>query len=243
MFYIIGIGLNPNQITLEALEAIKNCNDIYIDNYTNIFSCGQLEQLEKTISKKITKLNRTQLEQEMLFLKEGSCLLVIGNAFSATTHYVLIKEAFKKNLQVKTIAGISIFNYKACSGLSEYKFGKTTSVVYPLKNYKPTSFYDAILENLKINAHTLCLLDIKVDEQKYMSVKEACVLLEEIDSEKKLNNLICVALFGMSGNTEKIITFDFKDYDKINIETFPQTLIICGKLNEIEMRAIDEYRT
>jgi len=242
MFYIIGVGLNTKQLTIEAIEAIKACSNVYIDNYTNIFSSGELEELEKIISKKIIKLNRTELEQEMKFLENESCLLVIGNPFSATTHYTILEEAQKRNIKTKIISGISIFNYRGNSGLFEYKFGKTTSVVYPLDNYKPTSFYDYIIDNLKIGAHTLCLLDIKVDENRFMSVLEACQILEEIDTSKSLENLSCVAMCGISGINEKVITFDFKNYKNLKIDTYPQSLIICGKLNDFEKRAIDEYR-
>ncbi len=242
MFYIIGVGLNTKQLTIEAIEAIKACSSVYIDNYTNIFSGGELEELEKIISKKIIKLNRTELEQEMKFLENNSCLLVIGNPFSATTHYTILKEAQEKGIKTRIISGISIFNYRGNSGLFEYKFGKTTSIVYPLDNYKPTSFYDCIIDNLKIGAHTLCLLDIKVDENRFMSVLEACQILEEIDTSKSLENLSCVAMCGISGINEKVITFDFKNYKNLKIDIYPQSLIICGKLNDFEKRAIDEYR-
>jgi diphthamide biosynthesis methyltransferase len=103
VFYIIGIGLTPKQITQEAKNAIDSCNNIYIDNYTNIFSQGKIEELEKIISKKITQLQRKELEQSLEYLKDDSCLLVIGNAFSATTHYTLIEEAKNKNIKIKMI--------------------------------------------------------------------------------------------------------------------------------------------
>jgi len=244
MFYIIGIGLTTRQLTLEAIEAIKKCENIYVDNYTNKFSCGELKEIEKTIQKKITVLNRKELEQSLNFLKDNNCLLVIGNPFSATTHYALIEEAKEKKINVKTIAGISIFNYRGCCGLFEYKFGKTTSIVYALENYKPTSFYDVIIENQKIGAHTLCLLDIKIDENKLMTIAEACEILKKIDDEKEkaLAESVCVAICGAGGENEKIICFDFKDLKKMCLESFPQSLIICGKLNDFEKRAVDEYR-
>lgn len=244
MFYIIGVGLNTKQLTLEALTVIKECTEIYIDNYTNIFSVGNIAELEEIIGKEIVSLNRTELEQEKRFLKDGSCLLVIGNPFSATTHYTLIEEANKKNIKTKIISGISIFNYRGISGLFEYKFGKTTSIVYPEGNYKPISFYDNIIDNLKINAHTLCLLDIKTTQNRFMSVSEACQILEEIDNEKdkQLTVAVCVALCGIAGNNQEIITFDFKDYKNIKSKSFPQTLIICAKLNDFERDGINEYR-
>lgn len=238
MFYIIGIGLNTRQLTFEAMDALKDCNDIYIDNYTNIFSKGLLEDLEKTISKKIIKLNRSSLESDLCFLKDNSCLLVIGNPFSATTHFTLIEEARKRNLEVKIIPGISIFNYRGNTGLFEYKFGKTTTIVYPLKNYAPTSFYDIILENLKIGAHSFCLLDIDVLNNKIMNVKDACEILEKIDTKKTLEKKICIALIAAASKEEEAIVFEFKDYYKLNIKKYPQTLIICGELNDFEREAI-----
>ncbi|MFA5745273.1 MAG: diphthine synthase [archaeon] len=245
MFYIIGIGLNTKQLTIEARYAIKDCKDVYIDNYTNIFSEGELQEIEKTIDKKITKLNRIELEQKQEFLKDSSCLLVIGNAFSATTHYTLIDEAKQKGLKTKIISGISIFNYRGASGLFEYKFGKTTSIVYPDGNYKPTSFYDCIIDNLKINAHTLCLLDIKTDQNRFMNIKEACEILEEIDNESnngQLTNCVCVALCGIASENQEVITFDFKNYKQIDSKSYPQSLIICGQLNDFERDGLNEYR-
>ena len=244
MFYIIGVGLNTSQLTLEALEAIKECTDVYIDNYTNIFSDGTLTELEKIIEKKIIPLNRTELEQEKKYLKDSSCLLVIGNPFSATTHYTLIEDAKKRNIKVQIISGISIFNYRGIAGLFEYKFGKTTSIVYPEGNYKPISFYECIVNNLKINAHTLCLLDIKTHQNVFMSVSQACQILEEIDNEKgeTLKKTICVALCGISGENQEIITFDFKDYRNVKSKSFPQSLIICAELNDFERDGINEYR-
>lgn len=244
MFYIIGVGLNPKQLTLEAIECIKKCTEVYIDNYTNIFSQGDLTELEKILEKKIIPLNRTELEQEKKYLKDESCLLVIGNPLSATTHFTLIEEANKRKIKTQIIAGISIFNYRGASGLFEYKFGKTTSIVYPEGNYKPTSFYDCIIENLKNNTHTLCLLDIKTDKQKFMTLFEGCQILEEIDKEKgeKLKNAVCVGLCGISDKDQEIITFDFLDYKKVESKSLPQSLIICGALNDIERDGINEYR-
>ena len=76
-----------------------------------------------------------------------------------------------------------------------------------------------------------------------MSGKEACEILEKIDAEKKiLSNKRCVLLAGMRSCKEKIISFIFKDYTKIRCDVYPQTLIICSVLNNIEKEALDEYQ-
>ncbi len=242
MFYIIGIGLHPKQITKEALEIISSCDNVYIDNYTNQFSYGNTKDLEEIIQKKISVLNREELEQEQEFIKDNCCLLVIGNPLSATTHFTLIEDANKKNISTKIIPGISIFNYRGASGLSEYKFGKTTSIVFPEKNYFPKSFYETIINNLKNEAHTLCLLDIKTKQKKLMNVFEACEILEKIDTQKLLENKPCVLLAGMGSFKEKITSFIFKDYKKIEGSVYPQSLIICSSLNNIEQEALNEHR-
>jgi diphthine synthase len=245
MFYIIGIGLSVNQITKEALDIISKSKDVYIDNYTNILSEGEVSELEKIINKKIVSLERKNLETEQNFLKDDSALLVIGNPFSATTHYTLIKDAKHKGIHTKIIPGISIFNYKGYTGLYEYKFGKTISIVYPDGNYKPTSFYNTLIENLSIKAHTLCLLDIKTDKQKFMTIKEACTILNEIDKENNrvLDDKECIALCKMGSTDQDIISFKFKDYNNVIINKFPQSLIICGYLNEFERDGLNEFKT
>jgi diphthine synthase len=242
MFHIIGIGLSTKQITLEAKEILKKVNQVYIDNYTNILSSGEIKNLEEIIDKKIISLNRKELEQDKEFIKDNNALLVIGNAFSATTHYSLIEDLNLKNIKHLFIPGISIFNYISCFGLSEYKFGKTTSIVYPEKNYFPDSFYKTIVDNLSIGAHTLCLLDIKVIENRFMTVKEACNILDKIDTENKLKDKKCVLLSKMGSTDQKIIVFNFKDYEKINYDKKPQSLIICGNLSEYENVNLDGYR-
>jgi diphthine synthase len=242
MFYLIGVGLFPKQITKEAIDIIVKCKEIYIDGYTNKFSEGNIKELETIINKKIIILNREELEQKQEFIKNDCALLIIGNPLSATTHFTIIKDAKNKNINTKVIAGISIFNYRGISGLSEYKFGKTTSIVYPEKNYAPTSFYDVIINNLKNNAHSLCLLDIKTNENRFMSVVEACEILENIDKDKELSEKTCVLLGGIGSENQKIITFYFKDYKKINCAIFPQSLIICSTLNNIEGEGVNEYR-
>ncbi len=242
MFYIVGIGLVKEQLTLEALNAIKKSEMVYLDNYTNILSQGDVIDLEKIINKKIKLLSRKELEQEKEFLKEDSVLLVIGNPLSATTHYSLIEDLNERKINYKILPGISIFNYRASCGLFEYKFGKTVSIVYPEKNYFPKSFYETIIDNLKINAHTLCLLDIKVSENRYMSVYEACEILEKIDSDKILENKWCILFSKMGSLNQKIISFKFKEYKKLIENEKPQSLIICSDLNEFEKVSIHEYR-
>jgi diphthine synthase len=242
MFYIIGIGLTPKQITQEALDIIKECNFVYLDNFTSAFSQGSLDDLEKFISKKIICLSREDLEQKQEFIKDNCCLLVIGNPLSATTHFSVYEEAVKRGLVCKILPGISIFSYKGICGLSEYKFGKTISIVYPKPNYAPTSFFEVLKQNLFIGAHTLCLLDIDTEKNIFMNIKDACDILKKIDTKNILNKCIAIGLGGLGSNTQEIVVFNFEDYKNIYLKQFPQSLIICGELNDFEKEALDGFK-
>lgn len=65
----------------------------------------------------------------------------------------------------QVVHNASIMNAVGCTGLQLYRFGQTTTVVFWTERWRPTSFYERIVENQKLGLHTLCLLDIKVKEQ------------------------------------------------------------------------------
>ena len=58
-FYLIGLGLNPSSISVEALEVLKKCKKIYLEDYTSNFPYS-IKKLEKTIRKK----NRQGMDKE-----------------------------------------------------------------------------------------------------------------------------------------------------------------------------------
>lgn len=168
--------------------------------------------------------------------------MIFGNALTATTHLQLLIDAKNKGIKYKIIPGISITNNIAESGLDEYKFGRTVTICYHLENFKPESFYDQIKENQKIGLHTLCLLDIKKDEnpKRLMNSKEAINVLNEISAKRgEKNNFEYVSLIAMGNEKQKIIFKEKNIIDSKEItELFPQSLIVLGKLNEKEKEGL-----
>ena len=60
--YLIGLGLaDQNDITLKALNIIKTCDIIYLENYTSLLQCTK-EDLEKLYQKPILLANRNLTE-------------------------------------------------------------------------------------------------------------------------------------------------------------------------------------
>ena len=163
---MIGIGLKPEHLTVEAISVLKKCDEVFIERYTSDFPGNKMEELEALVGKKLKELGRHEVEVE--FVKKiaeaggkNIALLVIGNPLFATTHVQSLIEAEQSGIEWSVIPGISAQNYIGRSGLNAYKFGKVVTIVTPSQNYKPESFYDGILANLKAGLHSLCLLDIQ----------------------------------------------------------------------------------
>ena len=246
MFYLVGIGLKPKHITVEALEALKKCGQVFLDNYTSRYAEGSIEELENILGKKIILLGRNGIEEGFeQVLKDSKAgdvaLLVYGNCLTATTHVQLLIDAKKMGVKAAVLPGISLTNILAKTGLDEYKFGRTVSIVFHEKNYEPESFHEQMLENKKLGLHTLCLLDIRADEDRLMGIPDALKVLEKIEKKNVLHVLSeskLVGLYAAGGKNEKILTGDFNVLVKYGEGGFPQALIVCGKLNEKEEEAV-----
>lgn len=247
MLLIVGTGLKPSHLTLEAIEKIKKCSKVYIDSYTSAFSEESVQELKKILGKKIFLLERRDLENKAQNLlnkakKECIALLVIGNPFFATTHQQIFFDSLKQKIKTIFLPGISIFDYLGKTGLSTYKFGKTTSIVEWQENYKPESFYDTIKNNVRQGMHTLCLLDIK--KKGLMKPSKAISVLIEIEKKRKtkiLEKANALIISRAGSKKEKIVFGKLFLLKEIGFET-PCSIIICGKLSEKEKEFVEKWR-
>ncbi len=246
MLYLIGLGLRPEHLTLEALETLKACETIYLENYTSGYSEGSVAELENLIGKTFIKLERKHVEEGFGTILEDAktkkiALAVFGNPLNATTHVQILLDSAKIGVRTKVIPGISIFEYAAFTGLERYKFGKTTSIVFQEEEYEPESFYDAILLNKQIGLHTLCLLDIKTEENKMMDTRHAISILEHIEEKREestLSESIMVGIAGAGSSEGQIKAGNAEQLKNFNFISYPQALVVCGKLNEKEIEAL-----
>ena len=162
MLYIVGLGLNEKGISVEGKEALKECRQVYLENYTVEFPY-EIKKLEKVIARKIIKLDRGEVESERLAIeanKKNICLLVYGCPLFATTHVSLIEDCKKHKTKYRVVYANSVFDAIAESGLQLYKFGKVSSMSGWKANFTPDSFLDFVKENKSIGAHSLILVDI-----------------------------------------------------------------------------------
>ena len=129
----------------------------------------------------------------------------------------------KKGIEYEVIHGSSILSSApAISGLQAYKFGKVTTIPFPDYNFYPKSPYEAIEENLRMDMHTLVLLDIQAHKERYMSVNEGLEYLMNIKNDLDHEGLITedtlaigIARVGSkdvvvkAGSVGDLIDFDF----------------------------------
>lgn len=237
--------MKPEHLTIETLNAVKKCEEVFIEKYTSDFPNGSIEEIEALIGKSLRELDRTAVEEEFAkklaeAREKNIALLVIGNPLFATTHVQLLLDAEKIGVEWKVIPGISVQSYVGKTGLNAYKFGKVVSIVMPSQNYKPESFYDSIVSNLDAGLHSLCLLDIK--PLKKMTPREALKLLLEIESKRNntgIRNARIVVLAGLGSEDERIFSGNAEKLAEIEY-SLPASIIVCSELSEKEKEAVEE---
>lgn len=249
MLYIIGTGLNDcKDISLRSLEILKDVDLIYQECYTCIQN-ADFKEIESLIEKKIILADRKMVEESNEIVENAKTksvvFLVAGTPFFATTHTDLYWRALERNIPVKIVHNTSIMNVKGCYGLYSYSFGRTISIPYFDEKCKPVSFYSNICENYKNGLHTLCLLDIKADEGRFMSVNEA---IEQIFYAEKVTNFGLVKedykIFAICrfATNEEVVRYDTpSNLIKYDFGGPLHSLIIPAKLSMVEEEYVNNF--
>ncbi len=269
--YLIGLGLyDEKDITLRGLEIVKKCDVVYLEYYTSVLGVDKAK-LEELYGREVLVAPRDVVEKQAeelliaLAKDQDVALLVVGDVFGATTHADLLLRAKQADVPTKVIFNASIMNAIGITGLELYKFGKTTSIVFPDAGWYPNTPYDVIKNNKSLGLHTLCLLDIKVAEPskedllkatpealvkpqppRFMKVSEALDVLmhlentavEKIISEDSL--VVGVARLGQPDM--KMVAGTIKEIKELDFGAPLHSLIIPGKLHHIEEEMLERIR-
>jgi len=241
--YIIGIGLcDEKDITIKGLERVKKSSTVYLETYTSKLQIG-IERLEKFYGKKIIPADREIVEKraEETILKDAAtketAFLVIGDPFSATTHIDIYTRAKDAGIKVEIINNASVLTAIGITGLELYKFGKVTSIPFENKNVKTP--YEVYQMNQKNGLHTLFLLDLRPEEDKFMTVNEAIDYLISIGLTKET---LCIGCAGLGSKEYELKAANTSELLKKRFTKFPQCLIIPGKLHFVEEEMIERYK-
>ncbi|EEB73626.1 diphthine synthase [Thermococcus sp. AM4] len=250
--YFIGLGLyDERDITLKGLEIARKCDKVFAEFYTSLLAGTTMEGIEELIGKPIIRLSREDVELnfERIVLPEAKeknvAFLTAGDPMVATTHSDLRIRAKKAGVESYVIHAPSIYSAVAVTGLQIYKFGKSATVAYPEKNWFPTSHYDVIKENRERGLHTLLFLDIKAEQNRYMTANEAMEILlrvEERKGEGVFTPETLVVVLARAGSLNPTIRAGYVG-DMIH-EDFgrqPHVLIVPGRLHIVEAEYLVEF--
>lgn len=186
---LVLVGIGPGTVeamTTEAIEIAKAADFRRYEAYTALWPEDELANLVANIGP-IEKVMRPEVEnpEEILGLAKDNlvALLVVGDPLQATTHVDLQMQAAEQGIDCKIVHGISITNLvTGAIGLSNYKFGRQTTITYPYNGWIATSPLEVIAVNRAQGLHTLALLDLDptgagTGKQKPMEPKDAVVSL------------------------------------------------------------------
>lgn len=248
MLVFIGLGLHDEKdMTLRGLEEARSCHALFAEFYTSRMSGTTIGRLEELIGKEITLLQRQDVEEKgrdtilNRALKEKIGFLVVGDPLISTTHVHLRLEAREMGIETRVVHNASIYSAgPSISGLQNYKFGQSTSIVKPEKDFFPETPYHAIRQNKERGLHTLVFLDIKVegDSTFYMKAREGMEILLEMEKkigEKVLSrDTICVALGNVGSNNYSLLAGKIGHIMNVDLGEPPHSLIIPGDMHFME---------
>lgn len=244
----IGLGLyDETDMSLKALKTLQKCDSIFSEFYTSTMMGTTIEKLERTIGKNITVLDREDTESATKIINDAKtknvCFLTGGDAMIATTHVDMRIRAIKEGIKTHIIHGTSIATAApGLLGLQQYKFGRTTTLVIPEERYFPTSPYDVIKKNKSLGLHTLVLLDIQAEKNRFMTATEGITVLLEMEkrrNEKVIHpdDIICV-ICQAGSKDPRVVADTFLSIQGKEFGPPLHTLVIPGELHFMEIEAL-----
>ena len=245
----VGLGLHDHSgISLRGLEETKTADYVFIELYTSLLPDFSMKIFAKFSGKKPQVVVRKDLEERngKIILDKATAgkavLLVPGDPMIATTHVALRIEAEKHGIKTRLVHGASILSAAiGASGLHNYKFGKSVTIPFPDESSSETP-YEVIAQNKELGLHTLCLLDIEVSGNRYLSIGGALRELSKTEAKRK-DNVVTVDMLAVgvarAGSTNPIVkagsVMEIMDYD---FGKPPHSLIFPGRLHFMEAEAL-----
>jgi len=254
ILYIVGLGLSPEHLTLKAIDAISRSDIVFIESYTSIADCRLADFLSRVFPlTEFYSISRSELEErgaqrvfEELERNKAVTLAVIGDPFIATTHTALRLEALKRGHKVVYVPGINVQSYAiSITGLFSYKFGASTTIVYPRWGIVSETPYRVLEANRRIGHHTFFFLDIDEDAGPMDPGTALKLLLEAqaaVGGSLLSHDTMIVVLqrLGMSG--ERVCYMSVKDALARSWRDPPYSLIVPGSLHPIERESLEVLR-
>ena len=266
----VGLGLwGPEGISTEVCSVIREADVVFAEFYTSLPGGVAISDLRDKLGNDIELLSREQVESGTQIL-DAACqkrvvFLTAGDSMSATTHVELRLRAMELEIPTRIYHAPSVLTAVPSElGLSHYKFGRVTTLVFPRTNFFPTSPYEAIQRNLDLGLHTLVLLDIVTgssvrDEEMLpgfpgteidhhgskillMGSQAGLTVLSEMEKMERGNiltpqTLVC-AVARAGGNDVYVRAGSLAEMRNVDMGPPLHSIVIPGKLHFMEARAL-----
>lgn len=249
----VGLGLaGAKDVTLRAIEAVRSCRRVFAEFYTSRLVGATQSQLERTLGASVEVLGREDVEKHAERILEEAArhrvaFLTAGDPMTATTHQDLRLRAEAAGVRTRIVHGISIQVAAAgACGLQSYKFGKTTTLAFPTERFFPESPYEAIRDNAARGLHTLVLLDIQAERERFMRSHEAVDLLLRLEDRRNegvvrpATHLVALARVG--SDDERIAYGSARRLRELDLGEPLHTMIVPGSLHFAETQALERHQ-
>ena len=230
------VGMGPGRIssmTIEAKNAAKSADFRRYEAYTALWPADELAKLEEDIGD-IEMVMRPEVESptELLDLAKSHlvALLIVGDPLQATTHVDIQLQALEAGINCIVFHGISITTLvTGAVGLSNYRFGRQTTITYPYGGWVATSPLEVIAANIFQNQHTLALLDLDptgagTGKQIPMQPSDAYTSLD-LMKEKLSSNISGMPEDNTIDSMKKLAFEEFADKDLNSIK-----VVLCADM-------------
>lgn len=246
----VGLGLHSERsMSLQGVEEAKTAEKVFAEFYTSLMPELSFLNLEKLVGKRITLVSRKDLEDDCgKKLLEGAekgkaVLLVPGDPLIATTHVDLRIRAERQGIKTRIVHGASIVSaIIGLSSLQNYKFGRSVTIPFTEEGVRADTAYNVIEENKKRGLHTLCFLDVKAEEKRYMTIAEGLRVLLMVEQQERkgvvTSNTMAVGVANAGSNQPVVKADRAKELLEYDFGAPPHSLVFLGKLHFMEAEAL-----
>jgi len=246
----VGLGLcSEKDMSLLGVEEAKKAETVFAELYTSLMPELDLAKLEKLLKKRVSFVSRRDLEDDCgkrileAAEKGNTVLLVPGDPLIATTHVELRIRAEGQGIKTRVVHAASIVSaVMGLSGLQNYKYGRSVTIPFTNFNVVADTPYNVIEENKKRGLHTLCFLDIKAEEKRYMTVKEGLQALLSVERQRcrrvVTSDTMAVGV-ARAGSNEPVVKANIvNELLKFDFGAPPHSLVFPGRLHFMEAEAL-----
>jgi diphthine synthase len=241
MLSFVGFGLyDERSITVEGRDALREADQAFAEFYTSTLVGTTVEDLEAAHGIDIEVRDRTGVEQNpepILDAAEATntVFLVAGDPMVSTTHTDLRLRAHERGIETRVVHGTTAqAAASSLTGLQNYRFGKATTLPFAYGTTGvPASVIDTIETNRERGLHTLCYLDIKAEEDRYMAASTAAERLAP-----ELGETLAVVV-ARAGSPNPVVVAD--SLPALAEQAFGDPLhllVVPGDLHHIEREAL-----